>query len=399
MQTVKSSSINSMSFVALAILLLFSCSGKQENTGTPSEGEAKTPAVKTANDITGKFHIPDLAKPGEGGYVSGELIYPLDNKPTPQCHASTIVETPTGLVAAFFSGTHEKNPDVGISVTRFENGKWTWPKEVANGVESPSLRYPCWNPVLFQPERGPLMLFYKVGPDPRTWWGMLMTSEDGGKTWSKPSKLGKNKKIGHLLGPVKNKPVQLADGSILCPSSTEYKEGDNTDWMVHFELTRDMGKTWEVIGPINDGKAFDAIQPSVLFHDNGKLQVLCRTRQDVISQSWSEDGGKTWSEMTATALPNPNSGTDAVTLKDKRQLLVYNHTTKEGEEPKGRNMLNLAISDDGVEWTPVMTLENVPAEAGYSYPAIIQTSDGLVHITYTYMRQTVKHVVVDPAKL
>jgi predicted neuraminidase len=372
-------------------VLCFACSEKKSNDNA---GEDMKP-----NDITGNFYVPPLANPGEGAYVSGELIYPLDNKPTPECHASTIVETPTGLVAAFFAGTYEKHPDVGIRVTRFENGKWTWPEEVANGVESPTVRYPCWNPVLYQPSNGPLMLFYKVGPDPRTWWGMLMTSEDGGKTWSKPIKLGEHEKIGHLLGPVKNKPVELADGTILCPSSTEHKIGEEVDWMVHFELTRDLGKTWEVIGPINDGKTFDAIQPSVLFYGDKKLQVLCRTRQDVVSQSWSEDGGRTWSEMTATSLPNPNSGTDAVTLKDGRQLLVYNHTTKQGEEPKDRHMINVAISHDGTKWTPVLTLENVPAKSGYSYPAVIQSSDGMVHITYTYLRQSVKHVIVNPELL
>lgn len=381
--------------VLFALGLLCAC-----NTRTTEQEQAGGHAVQVSNDITGKFHLPALANPGEGAYLRGELIYPLDNKPTPECHASTIVETPSGLVAAFFAGTHEKNEDVGIRVSRLENGKWTWPEEVANGVQNDKLRYPCWNPVLFNPKGGPLMLFYKVGPDPRTWWGMLMTSNDDGKTWSKPVKLGEDKTIGHLLGPVKNKPVQLADGSILCPSSTEIKTADGeVEWKVHFEITRDLGKTWKVIGPINDGKAFDAIQPSVLFYGGDKLQVLCRTRQNVVSQSWSEDGGRTWSEMTATALPNPDSGTDAVTLNDGRQLLIYNHTTKEGEEPKGRNLLNLALSDDGVNWTPVMTLENVPAPAGYSYPAIIQSTDGLVHITYTYLRQSVKYVVIDPAQL
>jgi predicted neuraminidase len=169
--------------------------------------------------------------------------------------------------------------------------------------------------------------------------------------------------------------------------------------MVHFEITKDLGKTWEVIGPINKGDEFDAIQPSILTYPNNKLQVLCRTQQDVIAESWSDDNGKTWSKMTATSLPNPNSGTDAVTLKDGRQLLIYNHTTKKGEEPNNRNMLNLAISEDGHNWTPVVTLETKPAKSGYSYPAIIQTSDGLVHITYTYLRQSIKHVVIDPDKL
>ena len=374
----------------------FACSSKKASEA----GEGSVSDVPAPNDITGNYYLPPLAKEGEGAYMKGELIYPLDDKPTPQCHASTIVETPSGMVAAFFAGTHEKNPDVGIRVTRLVDGKWTRPVEVVNGVESPTVRYPTWNPVLFLPENGPLMLFYKVGPDPRTWWGMVMTSDDDGKTWSKPVKLGKDEKIGHLLGPIKNKPVQLADGTIICPSSTEERlDGGELRWKVHFEITRDLGKTWEVVGPINDGITFDAIQPSILFYPGDRMQVLCRTREDVVSEAWSEDRGRTWSEMTATSLPNPNSGTDAVTLRDGRQLLVYNHTAKAGDEPKDRNMLNLALSDDGVNWTPVMTLENEPIKAGYSYPAIIQSSDGLVHITYTYARESVKYVLIDPAKL
>ncbi|TCS90289.1 putative neuraminidase [Anseongella ginsenosidimutans] len=353
-----------------------------------------------ANDITGKYHLPPLSQPGEGAYIKGALIYPLNDKPTPECHASTIVETPSGIVAAFFAGTYERHDDVGIRVSRLENGAWTYPEEVANGVQNDTLRYPCWNPVLFRPEGGPLLLFYKVGPSPSTWWGMLISSEDDGKTWSAPRKLGEDEKIGHLLGPVKNKPVQLADGTIICPSSTETENAASGDeWKVHFEISKDGGNTWEVAGPINDGTTFDAIQPSILTYPDGRLQVLCRTRQDVIAQSWSEDQGLTWSEMTATGLPNPNSGTDAVTLKDGRQLLVYNHTTKEGPEPNNRNMLNIALSEDGISWTPVMTLENKPHEAGYSYPAVIQASDGMVHITYTYWRESVKHVVIDPAEL
>jgi predicted neuraminidase len=379
---------------AVVVTCLSSCSSKT------SEEASETTADSIAyNDITGKFLLPPLSHPGDGAYVSGELIYALDDKPTPQCHASTIVETPSGMVSAFFAGTNEKNDDVGIRVSRLVNGTWTRPEEVANGVQSKTLRYPTWNPVLFLPKGGPLMLFYKVGPDPRTWWGMLMTSTDDGKTWSKPVKMGENPKIGALLGPVKNKPIQLADGTIICPSSTETTNGEDPIWRVHFEVTKDLGKTWEVIGPINDGMEFDAIQPSILQYADGKMQVLCRTKQDVISQSWSDDSGKTWSKMTATALPNPSAGTDAVTLKDGRQVLVYNHTTRKGPEPNTRNMINVAVSTDGTEWKPVLTLENVPAENGYSYPAIIQSADGMIHITYTYLRESVKHVVLDPAKL
>ena len=338
--------------------------------------------------------LPALAEVGQNGYLSGQLIYPLEGRPTPQCHASTLVETPTGLVAAWFGGTHEKHADVGIWLSRREGEEWNRPVEVANGVQSEGKRHPCWNPVLFQPREGPLMLFYKVGPSPSTWWGMLMTSPDHGKTWSEPRKLGQSESLGqgnpNLIGPVKNKPIQLADGSILCPSSSEHDR-----WRVHFERTADLGQTWEVIGPIHDGREFGAIQPSLLRHGNDTLQIMCRSQQGVVATAWSSDLGRTWGKLTASELPNPNAGTDALTLTDGRHVIVYNHTGRGVGFPSGRNMLNVAISSDGRTWKPVLTLERDRGE--FSYPAVIQTADGKLHITYTYQRQSIKHVAADPA--
>ena len=96
--------------------------------------------------------------------------------------------------------------------------------------------------------------------------------------------------------------------------------------------------------------------------------------------------------MTLTTLPNPNAGTDAVTLKDGRHLLVYNHTAR------GRSPLSVAVSRDGVAWQAGLELENDPGSE-FSYPAVIQTRDGLVHVTYTWKRQRVKHAIIDPKKL
>lgn len=332
-----------------------------------------------------------LAQSPAPGLLKTEFIY--ETAPYPECHASTIAESKGNLVAAWFGGTKEKNPDVGIWVSRFESGKWTTPVEVANGVESPEKRYPTWNPVLHQPKSGPLLLFYKVGPDPAKWWGMRMTSEDGGKTWSAPQRLPDG-----IAGPIKDKPVELSDGELLCPSSTEDK-----GWRVHFERTADQGKTWKRTDPINDGKEFGVIQPTVFFHKGGaggtKLQTLMRSRQGKIVESWSEDNGRTWSKLTATALPNPNSGIDGVTLKDGRQLLVYNHVVTKPGKWGDRAPLNVAVSGDGKTWKAALVLEPGPPEAEFSYPAVIQTGDGLVHITYTWNRKKIKHVVIDPQKL
>jgi predicted neuraminidase len=325
-----------------------------------------------------------------------EFIY--ESAPFPECHASTIVETRAGtLLTSFFGGTQEKNPDVGIWVSRHENGKWSAPVEVANGIQYTRgdgvvVRHPTWNPVLFQSREGPLMLFYKVGPTPQTWWGMLMTSADDGRTWSDARRLPEG-----VLGPIKNKPVQLTDGTILCPSSAESPE---MGWTVHLELTRDFGRTCTVVGPINNKNEFNAIQPSVLFHADGRLQVLCRSKENVVTTSWSSDQGRTWSKMAATALPNPNSGTDAVTLADGRQLIVYNPTKSQPDGKSGRRSpLNVALSKDGVAWTDAVELENDAGKSGYSYPAVIQTRDGLVHLTYTWRREKIRHVVLDPREL
>lgn len=160
---------------------------------------------------------------------------------------------------------------------------------------------------------------------------------------------------------------------------------------MRFELTSDNGRTWKRVGPINDGKEFGAIQPTILMHEDGRLQALCRTRQKTIGQSFSSDSGLHWDAMTASSLPNNNSGIDAVTLDDGRHLLIYNHTTR------GRSPLNIAVSDDGMEWEATLVLENEPGE--YSYPCIIQTSDGLVHALYTWKRDLIRHAVIDPSKL
>jgi predicted neuraminidase len=362
-------------------------------------GAVRTHDFKTFTNITAEVSFPEghkhgtalqvehrdldylLAAAPQPGLVKSEFIY--ETAPFPSCHASTIAQITNGsLVAAWFGGTHERHPDVGIWLSRQVGGRWTPPIEVANGVESPTNRYPCWNPVLFQSKSGPLLLFFKVGPSPGSWWGMLMTSDDGGETWTKPRALPKG-----ILGPIKNKPVQLLKGDIYCSSSTE-----TGGWRVHFERTSDLGQTWQATPPVNDGKEIGAIQPSILFHEGNRLQAVGRTKQGHIFQIWSEDNGVTWGNMTFSSLPNPNSGIDAVTLHDGRQLLVYNHTSK------GRSPLNVAISPDGKEWEAGLILEDEPGKE-FSYPAVIQTDDGLVHITYTWERRRIKHAVVNLAEL
>jgi predicted neuraminidase len=310
--------------------------------------------------------------------VATEFVF--TEAPFPECHASTIVETTKGsLLAAWFGGTEEKHPDVGIWLSRRSaEGNWSAPREIANGLQADGKRFPLWNPVLFQPVGGPLLLFYKEGPDPKAWWGLLRTSNDDGTTWSAPQRLPEG-----IVGPIKNKPISLPDGTILCGSSSE-----DHGWRVHMERTADFGKTWSRTPALNDGKAISAIQPSLLSLGGTKLAALGRSRQGKLWHTTSDDLGLTWSPLTLTDVPNPSSGTDALTLADCRHLLIYNHT------PLGRSPLNLAISQDGIAWEMIATLED---EAGkeFSYPAIVQAKDGSVHATWTWQRKRIRYARIN----
>ncbi|MGF1641172.1 MAG: exo-alpha-sialidase [Rhodospirillales bacterium] len=313
--------------------------------------------------------------------MRAEFVF--DEAPFAAAHASTVAETASGLVAAWFAGPREGHRDVAIWLARRRAAGWSAPVRVADGVQSDGRRLPCWNPVLHRVAGGPLLLFYKVGPSPSRWWGMMIASADDGATWTPPRRLPDG-----ILGPVKNKPLPLVDGTLLCPSSSEHDR-----WRVHVEATADLGETWRRSPALNDGATFAAIQPTLVRHPDGRLQMLCRSRQGVIAECWSEDDGAAWSPLAPTTLPNPDSGIDAVSLADGRVLLVYNHAGARWR----RTPLNLALSADGRRWRAVGVLEDGPGE--YSYPAVIQAADGLVHVTYTWNRRRIRHVTLDPADL
>lgn len=292
----------------------------------------------------------------------------------PSAHASTIVETDDGILAAWFGGTYERHPDVSIYTSRFEDGQWSNPIMVADGVQNESQRFPCWNPVLFKRENGDLILYYKVGPSPSTWWGEYKISTDEGKNWSGSQVIPRG-----CLGPIKNKPVIIPGGKILYPTSIEIVG----KWNVYMEMSNQDLTDWEKIEIDNNG--FDAIQPSVLFYPDGSLQILCRSKNKSVVESWSHDNGKTWTPLMATELVNNNSGTDAVTLSNGLQLIIYNPITS------GRNKLAIAASYDGKIWEKLIDLEDHDS-GEFSYPSIIQDGVGNVHVSYTYNREKIKHV-------
>lgn len=325
------------------------------------------------------------------------------------CHAATIVELAGGrLLAAWFAGTHEGHPDVAIWLSRYEAGRWGAPRKVA---DEPGV--PLWNPALFCDAGGTVWLFYKIGPDVPSWSGAYIQSQDGGETWSAPVLLPAG-----LLGPIKDKPVLLSNGDILCPTSSETWHA----WSAWVEISSDGGRTWAKHGPIvapgfgrgasTPGRDavvsavwdtasqslilpqehYGVIQPTVWEYAPGQLKMLLRATRRIgaVCAATSDDYGRTWSAAWATSVPNPNSGLDAVRMADGRIALICNPTRD------GRSPLSLLLSaDNGETWPWRLHLETEPGE--YSYPAIIQGADGRLHLVYTYRRTHIRHVALDPS--
>jgi len=209
-----------------------------------------------------------------------------------------------------------------------------------------------------------------------------MTSKDAGRTWSKSRRLPR-----HAIGPVRNKPVELADGTILCGASTE-----SGGWRVHMEWFTNPYERWFAGEPLNSSMQWGAIQPTILVWPDRGIQLLCRSKQGSILETWSDGDIRKWSYMRRTRLANPNSAVDAVMLKSGKALLVYNPGTQ------NRDQLVVGRSENGFDWEVVLTLEKEgPGE--FSYPAIIQDPTGLVHVTYTWRREKIKHVAFDPEGL
>jgi predicted neuraminidase len=322
-----------------------------------------------------------------------EFIF--EDAPFPSCHASTIVSLPSGdLMAAWFGGLREGDKSIEIWISRKRSGATTW-EPPQQFTEFPEV--PCWNPVLFYDASNKLWLFFKIGPNPMAWVGAVRKSSDDGATWSEIEYLPAGR-----IGPVRCKPLILGNGVILAGSSVEAGRPSNASkpkpywsWACWVERSLDDGKSWTIHGPITyPGVNFGLIQPTLWETSNGQIRMLMRSTASIgrICESVSRDGGLTWTPARATDLPNPNSGIDAVKLKDGRVVLVYNHTKN------GRSPLSLAVStDDGESWYARYDLEDQPGE--FSYPAVIQAADGKIHLTYTWKRTRIKHVSIDPEQL
>ena len=218
-----------------------------------------------------------------------------------QCHASTLVELANGdLLCAFFAGTREKAADVGIFWARCHEGRWG---EVTLAAKVDPVAH--WNPVLFRHSEENVFLFFKVGLSPKVWKTFVRRSVDGGASWSNPEELVRGDASGGR-GPVKNKPIQLADGTIIAPAS---KEGENGGAFV--DRSSDGGRSWQrsdyvppvrATGDLSAQMRVSVIQPTLWESEPGVIHMLLRSNAGRIYRSDSTDGGRSWCAMYPTAL-------------------------------------------------------------------------------------------------
>jgi Predicted neuraminidase (sialidase) len=300
------------------------------------------------------------------------------------CHASSLLPLPGGeLLAAWFAGSAEGEPDVGVFLSRRrDDGSWTRAERVDR--ESGEAH---WNPVLASRRDGGIVLFYKVGDEIAEWRTMLRTSRDRGSSWSAAAELVGGDRGGR--GPVRTKVLALTDGTWLAGASLER----GAAWRAFVDRSEDEGATWSAGSLLSidvaqrdaDGassgiavsaqsfKGRGVIQPSLWAEEDGSCHALLRSTEGRVYRTDSRDGGRTWSRPEKTGLPNNNSGLDVVYLGERRLVLAHNPV---GENWGSRTPLVLSFSeDDGSTWERALVLEEGPGE--FSYPALALRGDEL----------------------
>jgi predicted neuraminidase len=299
---------------------------------------------------------------------------------SPSAHASTVCQLADDrLMAAWYAGSAEGRDDVAVYAAYLRPDREEWgPPLVLE--KTPGI--PEGNPVLHALPDGRVMLVWATMYE-RRWIGCLIRVRES-VTAGGQRKWGADRVFSTELGLMpRNKAIVMSNGELLLPLY------DERVWASFFAWSDDLGTTWQRSECLRSEPG--NIQPSAVEVAPGRLVAIarCGGKGGELWRSYSADYGRNWSVPEPTGIPNPNSGTDMVGLRDGRLALVYNDTRT------GRTPLTVAVSED--EGTSFPIKRNLEWEAGeYSYPAIIQTRDGLLNITYTYRRETIQHVRLDP---
>lgn len=314
-------------------------------------------------------------------------------------HGPAIAEIGDDLIACWYSGTTEANPDAQILCSRShdQGANWTPPSVVvaagerAAGIKAKNKS--VGNVTLFVDARSRLWMIYAtIRARPFAGIGNLCMgwrcgrveaklSEDGGRNWTPAFAF--DARDGALA---RSKPVSLADGNIVVPL---YLEGAHKSYLMIADLTHSAPGTL-VLGQPRFLKGPPLIQPS-LIQWNNKLRAYLR--DPARSSVWTatvDPTTATWTGAQATNLPNPNAAIDAFTDDAGRVVLIYNPSRRD------RHTLRLASSLDGVRFQPGCDLAPKRTEGDVAYPYVIRSRDASWHVVYSAeAKRQIEHVRFD----
>lgn len=317
---------------------------------------------------------------------------------TPSVHVASLCEISGGrLLSAWYGGTREGARDVKIYTATLDRGatNWSAPRAVVtrDDAQRELGRYvkKVGNALLFSDGGERVSLLY-VSIALGGWSGSslnLKTSADGGQTWGASQRLQLSPFF-NISELVKNQPAALRDGGWAVPIYHEVVgKFSELLWLSAPAGSLSYHKT-----RVNGGAT--GFQPALVPLGARRALLLARDHSDA-GQLWasrSEDGGDSWSALASTGLPNPFSGLDAIRLRDGRVLLAFN------DSRDNRGNLRLAVSsDEGASWQRVSPLLEDEAGQEFSYPFLRQSSDGVIHLVYTWKRKGIRHVAFNCAWL
>ncbi|MGH7240226.1 MAG: sialidase family protein [Candidatus Saccharimonadales bacterium] len=320
----------------------------------------------------------------------------------PSNHASNLLALPNGdLLCFWFSGSEEGNADVSIAMSRLNHGsnRWSIPVIVAS---NPGLS--DQNPVPFLGSDGQIFLFHTSQKAEKriaenTALIYELTSEDQGHTWSR------QKVVFSKPGWYDRQHLVTFHHKWLFPLYFQGSAGITTnaqeDWSA-VKISTDQGKTWSTCKVPGSG---GLVQMDIVKLSPDRLLAFFRSRYaDWIYESHSSDGCH-WSTPVATQLPNNNSSIQVIRLKDGHLVMAFNNTQATATRGKpttaGRGVLSVGLSvDEGKTWPWVRDVQAgavpPPFRPGerfeYSYPSIVQAPDGLLQMSFTFRRETIKYM-------